>query len=99
MLQPGRGEAEAEAEANPAPSANPEPLTPGLGGEQAAASPGEFPEDAGLGLASPLIGALIGLLTLVLPLFAVLDDRPAHPLLSEPHSRHLPTEASSTAPR
>ena len=95
MLQPGQGEAQARPAA---PAADPDHLTPPLGGEQPAASPGQFPEDAGLGLASPLIGALIGLLTLVLPLFAVLDDRPAHPQLSQPLSRHLPPEGSGTAP-
>ncbi len=43
-------------------------------------APGLGDGGPGLGLAAPLIGSLIGLLTLVVPLFAVLDDRPGHPL-------------------
>jgi len=70
--------------------ADPEDCRPNADGELPEGSSGLVPEGPGLGLAAPLIGSLIGLLTLVVPLFAVLDDRPGHPL-SPPLAPHLPS--------
>ena len=88
-----------EAKASPAvQSVDADDLPPGVGGAQPEASPGPASADPGLGLASPLIGALIGLLTLVVPLFAVLDDRPGHPLVTQPLSGHVPAQGSGAGP-
>ena len=43
-------------------------------------------------MAAPLLGALIGLLTLVLPMVVVLDDRPGHPLAQPLSSRQSPIQ-------
>ena len=71
--QQGRGVADFIQAAPTAPSSDPEDLPPGVGGEPPEPSPGRVPEGSGLGLAAPLIGALIGLLSLVLLAGARLD--------------------------
>ena len=95
--QRGRGVADFIQAAPTAPSSDSEDLPPGVGGEPPEPSPGRVPEGSGLGLAAPLIGALIGLLTLVLPMVAVLDDRPGHPL-AQPLSRPSPALGAPKAP-
>ena len=95
MPQQGRGVADDISLA--APSSDPEDLLQGGGGEDPEPPPSRAPEGPGLGLAAPLIGALIGLLTLVLPMVAVLDDRPGHPL-AQPLPRPSPALAAPTAP-
>jgi 1,4-dihydroxy-2-naphthoate octaprenyltransferase len=77
--------------------ADPEDCCPHADGELPEGSSGLVPEGPGLGLAAPLIGSLIGLLTLVVPLFAVLDDRPGHPL-SPPLGPHQPALAPGSGP-
>lgn len=77
--------------------ADPEDCPPNADGELLEGSSGLVPEGPGLGLAAPLIGSLIGLLTLVVPLFAVLDDRPGHPL-SPPLAPPLPALAPASGP-
>ena len=95
MPQQGRDEAEVSQAAH---SADPEDRLPGDGGGQAASSPGPAGEGSGLGLAAPLIGALIGLLTLVLPMVVVLDDRPGHPLAKPLSSRQSPLQGPAMGP-
>ncbi|MCX5944613.1 MAG: hypothetical protein NTZ53_04745 [Cyanobacteria bacterium] len=77
LTRPLSSEDQATELADPADLEN---LLAAIGEEQSAETRGPDPEGSGLGLTAPLIGALIGLLTLVVPLFAVLTDRPAHPL-------------------
>jgi hypothetical protein len=98
MPQQGRREAEVSQAALLAPLADPEDLLPGVGGEQSSPSPGPAGEGSGLGLAAPLIGALIGLLTLVLPMAVVLDDRPGHPLAQPLSSRQSPVQGPAMGP-
>lgn len=98
MPQQGQGVADDISLAAPtAPSFDPEDLLQGGGGEEPEPTPGRAPEGPGPGLAAPLIGALIGLLTLVLPMVAVLDDRPGHPL-AQPLPRPSPALGAPTAP-
>ena len=98
MPQQGQGVADDISLAAPtAPSFDPEDLLQGGGGEETEPSPGRAPEGPGPGLAAPLIGALIGLLTLVLPMVAVLDDRPGHPL-AQPLPRPSPALGAPTVP-
>jgi len=94
---PQQGPDEADV-SQAAPSADPEDRLPGDGGGQAASSPGPAGEGSGLGLAAPLIGALIGLLTLVLPMVVVLDDRPGHPLAQPLSSRQSPLQGPAMGP-
>ncbi len=89
MPQQGSSEAEASQPAHLAELADRQDLPLSGVGYQQVGSSSPVPESPGLGLAAPVIGSLIGLLTLVVPLFAVLDDRPGHPL-PQPLSRHLP---------
>ena len=98
MPQQGRGEAEVSQAAQSAPTSDPEDRLPGVGGEQSSPSPGPAGEGSGLGLAAPLIGALIGLLTLVLPMVVVLDDRPGHPLAQPLSSRQSPIQGPAMGP-
>lgn len=97
MPQQGQGAADISLAAPTPPSSDPEDLLQGGGGEDPEPSPGRAPEGPALGLAAPLIGALIGLLTLVLPMVAVLDDRPSHPL-AQPLPRPSPALGAPTAP-
>jgi len=97
MPQQGLGEAAANLATPGGQSIDPEDLLPKGGGDQPASPPGQGPEGSGLGLAAPLIGALIGLLTLVVPMVVVLNDRPGHPL-SKPLSLHTPAQASPGSP-
>ena len=97
MPQQGQGVDDISLAAPTPPSSDPEDLLQGGGGEDPEPPPGRAPEGPGLGLAAPLIGALIGLLTLVLPMVAVLDDRPGHPL-AQPLPRPSPALGAQTAP-
>jgi len=98
MPQEGRDEADVSQAAQAALAADPEDRHPGVGGGQPASSPGPAGEGSGLGLAAPLIGALIGLLTLVLPMAVVLDDRPGHPLAQPVSSRQSPVQGPAMGP-
>ncbi len=97
MPQQGLGEAAASPATPGAPSTDSQDLLARGSGDQPAGSPGPGPEGSGLGLAAPLIGALIGLLTLVVPMVVVLDDRPGHPL-AKPPSLHTPAQVSPGSP-
>ena len=97
MAQQGLGEAAASPATPGAPSTDSQDLLARGSGDQPAGPPGPGHEGSGLGLAAPLIGALIGLLTLVVPMVVVLDDRPGHPL-AKPPSLHTPAQVSPGSP-